>query len=280
MVPTPDRLADGKVLVYFASRDALGRAHIARATVDFSGSNPTVVYDPKPVLAPGPLGSFDESGVTNSCLLRHNGRHYLYYGGWTLGRTVPFYLFGGCAVSHDGGSTFERLSPAPILDRSPVDPYLTASPFVMVDGGVWRMWYVSGTGWTLSDGRPKHYYHIKYAESADGVEWTREGRVCIDYERDEHAIARPYVVKESGVYRMWYSTRGAAYRIGYAESDDGLSWRRMDGEAGIEPSPSGWDSEMVEYACVFDAAGRKRMLYNGNGYGLTGIGHAVLDDQT
>jgi hypothetical protein len=33
---------------------------------------------------------------------------------------------------------------------------------------------------------------------------------------------------------------------------------------------------MIEYACVFDHHGSRHMLYNGNGYGETGIGHAVL----
>jgi hypothetical protein len=32
---------------------------------------------------------------------------------------------------------------------------------------------------------------------------------------------------------------------------------------------------MVAYPCVFDAVGRRYLLYNGNGYGRTGIGLAV-----
>ena len=38
-----------------------------------------------------------------------------------------------------------------------------------------------------------------------------------------------------------------------------------------------WDSEMIEYPCVFEHAGSWFMLYNGNRYGDTGIGAAVLD---
>ena len=85
------------------------------------------------------------------------------------------------------------------------------------------------------------------------------------------------MVKDADVYRMWYSYRGAAYRIGYAESPDGLRWERRDAEAGIGLSASGWDSEMVAYPVVFDHAGERYMLYNGNGYGRTGIGLAVLE---
>ena len=76
---------------------------------------------------------------------------------------------------------------------------------------------------------------------------------------------------------MWYSHRGETYRIGYAESEDGLAWQRKDEEAGPDVSGAGWDSEMVEYPFVFDHEGERYMLYNGNGYGKTGVGLAVLD---
>ena len=77
---------------------------------------------------------------------------------------------------------------------------------------------------------------------------------------------------------MWYSYRGSSYRIGYAESEDGVSWERKDHLAGISTSEDGWDSEMVAYAFVFDHRGQRYMLYNGNGYGQTGIGLAVACD--
>jgi hypothetical protein len=139
------------------------------------------------------------------------------------------------------------------------------------------MWYVSNLGWTDdADGQPQYRVHIKYAESDDGIHWKRTGRVCVDFAHaGEYAISRPCVLRDPDCYRMWYSVRGEAYRIGYAESGDGLTWRRLDAAAGIDVSSKGWDSEMVEYACVFDHGGRRHMLYNGNGYGATGIGHAV-----
>jgi putative glycosyltransferase len=39
----------------------------------------------------------------------------------------------------------------------------------------------------------------------------------------------------------------------------------------------GWDSEMIEYPFVFDHAGERYMLYNGNGYGKSGFGLAILN---
>jgi hypothetical protein len=275
-LPVARAVGDG-VELYFSSRDGDGRSHIGRASFapDLSGA-PS--YEPEPLLGPGPLGSFDDAGVTTSCLLEREGGLDLYYSGWTRGATVPFYFYVGCARSTDGGRTFERVSSAPVLERSDVDPYLTASPWILVEDSRWRMWYVSGTGWELVGDRPRHRYHIKYAESRDGLSWKREGHVCIDFRDDsEYAIARPCVVRDGDVYRMWYSSRGDAYRLGYAESVDGLTWERLDEAAGLEPSTEGWDSEMVCYAAVYEADGRRHLLYNGNGYGETGIGHAVAE---
>lgn len=266
------------IRVYFSTRDAAGRSHIAAGVLDLSSSNLRLEVEPRPLLAPGPLGAFDDSGVTSSCVVRDGGRRIQYYTGWTRGATVPFYFNVGAAVSDDGGA-YRKVSVGPVLDRNDIDPYLTASPWVLVDGGTWRMWYVSGVRWTIESGAPKHYYHVRYAESPDGLHWRREGRVCIDFaSASEYAIGRPCVIKDAdGCYRMWYSYRGAAYRIGYAESADGIAWVRRDEDAGIEPSVDGWDSEMIEYPAVFDAGGHRYMLYNGNGYGKTGLGLAVLD---
>jgi hypothetical protein len=275
-LPVPEPLADGRLGILFSSRDVEGRARIGSAQVSLDGaSDPEILADP--VLDVGDLGSFDDAGVTSSCVVDHDGRRYLYYSGWSRGVSVPFYFFAGCAVS-DGGA-FVRVSRSPILERNDVDPYLTASPWVIVEDGRWRMWYVSGTGWRLENGQPKHWYHIKYAESDDGLSWTRDGRVCIDYgDQQEYAISRPCVLRDGDRYRMWFAARGAAYRLGYAESDDGITWTRRDAEAALLGGVGTWDSEMQEYPAVFDAGGRRHMFYNGNGYGRTGIGHAVLDD--
>jgi hypothetical protein len=270
----------GFVEVYFSPRDAQGRAHIARAHVRADADAAALALtsvEPDPVLSPGRAGAFDESGVTVSCIVRDGEASFLYYTGWTLGVTVPFYFYVGLAVRRASTEPFERVSLAPILERSAADPYLTASPWVLREASTWRMWYVSGTGWVESHGEPQHRYHIRYAESEDGVNWRRDGRVCVDFADDrEYAISRPCVVRDRDRYRMWFAARGERYRLGYAESSDGLAWTRDDARAGLEPASEGWDSEMVAYPAVFDYAGQRYLLYNGNGYGRSGIGYAVL----
>ncbi len=272
-LPCTASVNDSGFDVYFSGRDAANRAHVCRFKCDPADPTHTAL-DPNPVLSPGSLGAFDDSGVTVSCVVQHDGQWWLYYTGWSLGVTVPFYLAIGLAVSNDG-KTFERASEAPILGRTAIDPYMVASPAVLHDNGRWRMWYVSCQRWEETVEGPKHYYHIRHAESRDGIHWESDGRVCIDFENEaEYAFGRPCVVRDATGYRMWYCVRGDAYRIGYAESDDGLVWQRKDAEAGITESESGWDSAMTAYPWVLDANGSRWMLYNGNDYGKSGIGLA------
>lgn len=276
-VPCIRPLGGGLVRVFFSGRDEAGRSSVG--WFDFDPLAPTRLARvcERPALSPGGLGAFDESGAMGCWVLDVGGRSWLYYIGWTRGVTVPFYNSIGLAWSDDGGETFTRAAEGPIVGRDRVDPYFTASACVLVEDGAWRMWYLSCTGWSLVDGAPRHAYHIRHATSADGITWRRDGHVCIDFAHaGEYAISRPCVVRDADRYRMWYSYRGASYRIGYAESPDGLTWTRRDDEAGIDVSPNGWDAEMIEYPCVFDHAGRRFMLYNGNGYGITGIGLAEL----
>ena len=86
---------------------------------------------------------------------------------------------------------------------------------------------------------------------------------------------------------MWYAYRKAlnyrtvkenAYRIGYAESKDGCSWVRKDEQVGITVSDDGWDNMMMSYPNVIKYQNKKYMFYNGNGFGQTGFGYALLKD--
>jgi len=63
------------------------------------------------------------------------------------------------------------------LNRDEIDPYSTFAPFVLKEKGIWKMWYVSLIKWEEKNNELKHYYHIKYAESLDGINWKKEGKI-------------------------------------------------------------------------------------------------------
>ena len=278
-VPLAEPRADGRVRIYFSGRDERNRSYPGSVELrlgDATAAHPTPTG---PLLSLGEPGMFDDAGVMPSWVVVDGQSHYLYYTGWSLAAAVPFRNAIGLAVSRDGGRTFVRYSTGPILDRSVHDPAFVASPCVLRDGGRWRMWYSSCVGWERLPTGLRHRYHIKHAESADGLDWRASGTVCIDFRSpDEYAISRPCVIRDPDRYRMWFSHRGESYRIGYAESLDGIHWTRRDEGAGLEVSATGWDSEMVCYAFVFDQGGSRHMLYNGNAFGRDGVGHAVLEE--
>ena len=279
MVPFVRRDGDQFELL-FSARNGQGRSHTGRARLTLEADGARIEPHFAAVLAPGALGAFDDSGAMGASIVEGPAGLYLYYIGWQLGVTVPFKTFIGCALSTDGGATYVRVSRGPVVGPSDADPYLATSPWVMREDGHWRMWYASGVRWEATDAGPKHYYRIVHAESADGLRWEPTGDVCIDFaDASEYAIARPSVVREDGVYRMWFSCRGSAYRIAYAESPDGLRWHRVEGSQGLAANGDGWESRSVEYGCVFDHDESRWMLYNGNGYGETGIGLARWEEQ-
>lgn len=274
MVPCADKVKEDIYRIYFSGRDEMNRSHIGYIEIDIKEPQKILRTSEKPVLSVGSLGCFDDNGVTPSWIINHEGKKYLYYIGWNKRSTVRMGLIAGLAVSDDNGETFRRVSRAPLLERTDLEPFsLLTGPCVLIDNGLWKMWYVSGVEWVRED-LPR--YNIKYAESKDGMHWKREGMVCIDFKDGENALARPCVIKEKGIYKMWYSYKGKNnYRIGYAESADGISWVRKDEQTGIEASESGWDSEMIEYSFVFRHDKHLYMLYNGNNYGEEGIGLAI-----
>lgn len=283
MMPVFDMTDEENARVYFSARDNKGRSQGAYIEIDLNDPLKVKKISEEPVLKLGQLGAFDDSGIMPTCLVNSGNKKYLYYNGWTLGKNVPFFSFNGVAISSDAGENFEKISRGPsVLYSNDVDPYSTFAPSVMIDDGVWKIWYVSLIKWIETDGRLIHYYNIRYAESTDGINFEREGKVCIDFANEfEYAIARPFVIKENGIYKMWYSFRESekikTYRIGYAESENGTDWVRKDNEVGLDVSDDGWDSEMIEYAYIYDFKGKRYMLYNGNSFGKTGVGLAVLE---
>lgn len=275
LMPVPEHLSGDTYRVYFAGRDREKRSNICAFVFDIK--NKTILdYTREALLEPGFAGMFDDSGCVPSFIEVLPGKRYLYYVGWNIGGRVPFRLSLGLAVS-EGEAAFTRYSNGPIADRSFTDPCLVGSCGILRESQLWRMWYVSGVDWIPYNGDLRHRYHLKYAESSDGINWRRDGKVAIHFRDDqEYAFASPRVIKDGQRYRMWYCYRGDVYRIGYAESADGLDWERLDHLVEFRGADEDWERQMRCYPYIFEHEKQMYMLYNGNGFGETGIGLAVM----
>jgi len=149
---------------------------------------------------------------------------------------------------------------------------------VIKDGGVFKMWF----SWRTKVG-------IGYCESRDGVHWGVPTLVLepvpdSPWEADE--VNRPSVVKVGGTYKMWYSGQMRPYReegrsvIGYAESKDGIHWKRTQDIPVLEPN-GGWEKNAIMCPDVMlDEEERMyKMWYSaGSNHEPDAIGYATSED--
>lgn len=280
-LPTPILLNNEiiRIFIGFCDEKNVGRI----CYVDVDAANPSNILDvsKKPVLDIGRAGCFDDNGVVPLSILRVDGAIYLYYVGFQLGVKIPYYMFGGLAISYDGGNNFKRISEVPVLDRRDDEFFARCGMNVMKDFDRFKMWYVGtiGEGWIKNNTSLKPLYTMRYIESNDGIHWEQPSVQCLSFQNeDEHGFGRPYVWKESGHYKMLYSIRtySRGYYIGYAESYNGIEWERKDELAGIHTSYSGWDDQNISYPFVIQAYDKTYLFFNGNGCGKTGFGYAEL----
>jgi len=269
MIPTPLKVNE-TYRIFYSGRNSLNQSSIGWFEIDLSTEPKVIRTSQTPVLTPGDLGCFDDNGVSPSCVIElDNGDIAMYYIGWNPGSTTRVNLFGGLALSNDGGETFSRWSRAPILERTKTDPFMNTAPWVIKTASGYRMYYVSGCSWQHKDS-PR--YNIKVAYSQDGLVWDRSGEVVLDFKSSvETALARPFVIEENGLWRMWVTSRVGEYSIAYAESTDGIRWERRDEHYGLIPSGQGEERNMTEYGAVIRTGGYLWMFYNGDDYGKAGI---------
>jgi hypothetical protein len=282
-LPIVDLLED-RMRVYYATRNLLGKSNISY--IELKKDNPkNIIYNhTSTLLELGKIGTFDDSGIMPSSIVNIGAKKYLYYIGWTTRGTVPYQNAVGLAISEDGGKSFNKFSEGPIITINHKEPYFSGTSFVMFEDDIFRMWYLSCIKWEKIDGKYEPIYNIKYAESIDGVEWQQIGKVAIELNEDEGGVVSAAVIKENGKYKMWFGKRKKSdyrlnkdnsYRIGYAESLNGIDWVRIDEKAGIDISERGWDSEMISYPYVIKNDEELLMFYNGNGFGKSGFGLAI-----
>ncbi len=298
MNPYVTRIGD-QYHLYYSGGDDRGVQRIGRATASVNDISKWTRHDP--LFETGKPGSFD----ARWCVLPHvvkfaKDRWHLYYTG-NAGRGTGLSAFPGIGLAtSENSQSWTRFREEPVLAVSGNhgDPDAigiaggSVVPVKRADGHMEWWFYYTGCP---TIGRPltlNQQKTICLAVSNDGIRWRKRGAVMLrdpahDYE--DIGVAGPVVLRRNdGSFRMWYSaigTRWGYYSICYAESDDGIHWRRgaKYGEnLQLEPAGNGWERQMVEYPSLIPEGNRLRLFYCGNGYGKTGIGTALsspLDGQ-
>jgi len=282
---------DDFVRVYFSSRPHpdSGNQYVSYtgyADLDRNNLMRILRISDEPIMPLGGLGCFDEFGIYPTSVIKSEDQVWAYYGGWTRCESVPYDVAIGMAKSDDNGRTFKKIGAGPLLSADLNEPMTVSGPKIRRFGNRWFLYYVAGKKWEVANDRPESIFKIKMATSDDGISWSRENRDLIPNVLDENECqASPDVFFHDGLYHMFFSykygsdfrSNDRGYRIGYANSLDGIYWSRDDALAGMAASPdSGWDGQTVAYPHVFALDGEIYMMYLGNDVGKTGFGLARL----
>lgn len=268
-------LIDNVIRVFYNGRNAENKSSVGYFDFDMHAFALTDVAL-SAIITYGPDSSFYSAGISIGSTYNVAFQDYILFMGWKLLRNGQWRgEIGRLKLSNYSAL---NLDPEQVLvGLDAIDPISLSYPWVILDEGVYKMWYGSTISWISSNREMIHV--IKYAESKDGVNWEKFGQAIPHELGIAQAFSRPSVIRDTDGYHMWYSYRpgaGASYRIGYSFSSNGRDWKRKHEEVGICVSETGWDREMICYPFVFNFKNDRYMLFNGNGNGQTGIGLAKL----
>ncbi|MBE0571885.1 MAG: T9SS type A sorting domain-containing protein [Ignavibacteriaceae bacterium] len=176
--------------------------------------------------------------------------------------------------------------------KYPGNPVLTGQPgtwyayttmnsvLYNADSSRYEMWFTAGA----QIGYP---YTIGFARSSDGISWNVYSPNPVltptPGEWDAYMVLAPYVLRENGQYKMWYTgcaTSSILNRIGYATSPDGINWTKHQSNPVLLPGTAPWESAAVTYPCIMPYSNGYKMWYGGYNANLsvTGIGYATSPD--
>jgi hypothetical protein len=276
--PTP-LVDDRRVRVYAGFRDAEGRSRVGYADLDPDDPTRVLAVSQVPALDLGAPGCFDRDGVVPCAAVSRGGEIWLYYAGYLRGEGAQrFTVFGGLAISRDGGETFVRDSEEAVMGPTHEARLFRVAHSVLPTATGWRVWYGAGGEFRTGETKTLPVYDIRYCDSPDGRSFPGSGTVCITPHGSEHRVGRPFVVADKSGYRMFYGagSESVPYELRYAESADGDNWRDCSDQLGLERTPGEWDGAMMAYPALIEVDGAQWLLYNGDDYGREGFGGAQL----
>lgn len=276
LTPTPFRLNDEIIRVYAGFRDDQGVSRIGFVDVLADDPLKVVRVSERPALDIGRDGCFDDNGVILGDVVARPEGIYMFYVGFQQVKKAKFLAFSGLALSTDNGETFQRVSEAPIIDRTRNGNTIGAIHTAHFQDGIWKLWFAVGDDWEIINGKPFPQYHIRYVEAADLLDISHHSQSCLKPIAPEYRIGRPRVYRIDGKYVL-YTTAGTTtggYFPTVAYSDDGIHWERHDDALGIERGPEAWDAQVLCYPALIQHGDRILMFYNGNNMGIDGFGVA------
>jgi predicted GH43/DUF377 family glycosyl hydrolase len=284
--PSVIKVGSGYVMYYAGSPEDGGPRAIFQATSP-NGIAWTRANSGNPVLSSTP-SAFDENGVFGPEVIYDATDLIAPYKMWFSGQGSTFGGI-GYATSLDGiaWTKYTGGGPLPIAvvdhgKAGSADSFAAADPSVIKDGTTWKLWY------TGDDSNKKR---IAYATSADGITWSKGGKVIAPEDPGvsanlEYGAYAPTVWREDGTYNMLLAGRkivsGSVFqtKILGTTSSDGINWSGPSPSINPSGSSSNFDYSNLDGPDVLQEGSTFKAYYAGNTLDANGnfhtrIGHAT-----
>ena len=279
--PTPIKLDDSLIRVFYTSLDSSGVGRVFWVDVDSTNPTKIIAFSETPVLDIGMPGMFDDNGVMALSVIRsHTGNLYMYYAGFEICEKIRYRILTGLAISADDGKSFTRYSETPVLERSDGENFFRCGTHVIYENEMYKMWYVAGNSWIELQNRKFPVYNIRYSESMDGINWPRLGSIVLETDNTSHGYGRPWIIQNrNNNLEMFYSIRNpktSKYSFGLARKQLEDYWQRMDSDSGFDVGESEFTRDAIMYGSFIEQNGKLYCFYNGDEFGREGFALAEV----
>ncbi len=187
------------------------------------------------------LGDFDTGTLFDPSIINENGVYKMYISNRKNGSI--------CYTESEDGVNWSTLQEVLISDSENGWEKIINRCSVIHQDDKYKMWYT---------GQENNFSRIGYAESEDGVNWTKYSSSPVlvpEYYYEGQSVMNPSVIfdEESNLYKMWYAS-GETYEpdyICYAVSEDGVNWVKSSLNPILTPSNSFYESYKVGGPQIF-----------------------------
>lgn len=217
---------------------------------------------------------------TAPAVIKIDGVYHMWYTGQSDCGTLNDEWVGksaiGYATSADG-LHWEKCREPVLVPEAPWEYIALMCPHVLYENGKFRMWYSGG-----EQGEPDA---IGYAESSDGIHWTKNPSNPIftpvkDHSFEHTKVTASHVMKLGDWYQMFYIgfDRYMMPSVGVARSKDGITgWERHPENPILAGTDDEWDQLGICKPYVIQRGDRLIMFYNGCNRRLEELGVVYHD---
>lgn len=210
---------------------------------------------PEPILQPELRWEGDYIAANGAAVVADDRVFYWYQAGPRNRTSI------GAAASSDG-ERWDRVAAGPVLEpgaRGSWDESAVGDPYAVRCGETFYLYYLGQNGFGVQ--------RLGLARSDDGLRWVKSHLNPVLEPGglgsfDERGLGEPAVFRSSGRWRMVYTGRDVreTRRLGWAESDDGLRWRKT---GPVQAGEAEWNAQVVCDPTAVVEDGRVRLWYGG-----------------